>query len=599
MNQIQFNKSEICYFLISQKGPLKIQTPKECYTLIIEDLQNVEIQNIESNKTINNIYFKSNTLMLPFDVEKINEIIKIFQESIKEIKISGYLINNYKSLSNFFFPQYLDKLSINNLIYPNFNIFQSIQQCNINTFKLSNYKFTSNSHLKDFFEFIMRVKVQNLILKNIFIEILEINDFSIEYGIINSYFVYYGNKIMICQDNKNIESEIKSLSLSNCRLIFINFEKFSTVNEQKYISIKNNSLLFQNDNYAPFIEFIQNNHEFSIIIDCQYQINEDIFNFICHYSFSKIKFINCNNTNVFFKGKEFHFKNIKFKYCSHDFVFQILKNNKNNIQNLSIKDTIDKKPKDNQNLKLEENSNLNLGDTLIEILIKKLNELKLGYYNYEIKDFEDKNNYLNSLITSECNKLILKGNIFNLIKINKNIKFNSEKIVLKNIISDKSIENYIKSSNIKDKEIYFINCYFFFYGKKTTYLDYNTFNNFIFVNNEFNDLSHFINCSIFDEETKFNEKYNIINEIIKPFFENNNNICFQINNQNEFRNIVLTLTLFYKNKGNKITDELKENFIINEENIKLLSKYYFTNEQIEKMNNLNINFIFQKKNNNF
>ena len=119
------------------------------------------------------------------------------------------------------------------------------------------------------------------------------------------------------------------------------------------------------------------------------------------------------------------------------------------------------------------------------------------------------------------------------------------------------------------------------------------------MNNEFNDLSHFINCSIFDEETKFNEKYNIINEIIKPFFENNNNICFQINNQNEFRNIVLTLTLFYKNKGNKITDELKENFIINEENIKLLSKYYFTNEQIDKMNNLNINFIFQKKNNNF
>ena len=43
--------------------------------------------------------------MLFLDIKKLNEIIKYFKETIKQIKISGYLINKNKSLSNFFLPK--------------------------------------------------------------------------------------------------------------------------------------------------------------------------------------------------------------------------------------------------------------------------------------------------------------------------------------------------------------------------------------------------------------------------------------------------------------------------------------------------------------
>ena len=61
---------------------------------------------------------------------------------------------------------------------------------------------------------------------------------------------------------------------------------------------------------------------------------------------------------------------------------------------------------------------------------------------------------------------------------------------------------------VEDKNISFFKCSFFFCGKMITNLDYNTFNNIIFVNNEINDLSHFINYSIFDNDKKFSVKYN-------------------------------------------------------------------------------------------
>lgn len=126
-----------------------------------------------------------------------------------------------------------------------------------------------------------------------------------------------------------------------------------------------------------------------------------------------------------------------------------------------------------------------------------------------------------------------------------------------------------------------------------TNLDYNTFNNIIFVNNEINDLSHFINYSIFDNDKKFSVKYNTIFKIIQPFYINK--IIFHVNNQIEFRNIVLTLIIFYKDYQKDFINELKDNFIINKGKIKHLSKYDFTNEQIEFINNLKIRFIFNKK----
>ena len=595
MKQIKFNGD--FYFLISKKENLKIQTINECNKLIIEEPENPFLSKFETNYGINDICFCSTSLLLFFDIENINKIIsKLIKNGLSKLKLSCYLTNN-KSL-NFLLPNYLDKLSIHNLLYPSFNIFNSIQGCNINNFKLKNYKFTSNSHLNEFFNFIIRSGIKNLILKDIFIEILEINDSSNEYGIIKSYFDYQGNNIMIYKNNDFIKTDIESLKLSNCRLININFGKFSTLGDTKLsISIENNSILYENDDCDSILGFKNINNKISIIIDCQFQINKNVLNFIKNYSIEKIKFINGQNL---FQGENFFLscRNLKFQYCSYDFVNQIVQINTNNIENLSIKDLIGEKKSltniDNSKLFSEGNINISMSDSKVEIPQRKYNTLKISYYTHEKGDLKNYIKYLNSLISLGHKTLILKGNIFYLIQ--KNIKFNSENIVLNNIISDESIEKEIKNL-VEDKNISFFQCSFFFCGKMITNLDYNTFNNIIFVNNEINDLSHFINYSIFDNDKKFSVKYNTIFKIIQPFYINK--IIFHVNNQIEFRNIVLTLIIFYKDYQKDFINELKDNFIINKGKIKHLSKYDFTNEQIEFINNLKIRFIFNKKKNNF
>ena len=600
MNQIKFQRSNrICYFIVPKKGSSQIQTINGGNKLVIEDLENENISRIANIRIIEKIYFNSNTLMKNLEIENINEIIKQF-EDITKIKLFGYLTN--QNSVKLFFPDNLEKLSIHNLLYPNFNIFTSIQDGNINTFKLSNYKFTSNSHLNDFFNFILNVKVKNLILKDIFIEILDIKD----EGTITSYFNYCGNKIEIIKNNQPNTCELESLYLSNCRLININFDKFSTLNSKiKTLSIINNSILIDDDRYDSILELKQVNNEFSITIDCQYLINKCVLDIIEHNLIEKIKFINCDSNKVL-KGNQ-NWKKIIFKYCCPNIISQYLNNN-TNIQNLSIKEPnyINNNNNNNNNnnfvknpIKINnkncfsgDNNNLSLCDTFIVFEKRRYNILKISIFTLENKDLADYFNNLIELMTYEHNTLILEGNIFNLIK--KNLKYKSNKIVLKNIIADKSIENDIKNSNILEKNIYFYNCFFFICGKQTTYLDYNTFNNVIFVNNEFNDLIHFINCSIFEEKTKFTEKYNTIYNIMQLFY--NNNICFQINNQIEFRNIVLTLINFFKNSENKLIEEFKDNFIVNDDKTKVLSKYYFTEEQIKIIDDLkNISFTFNQK----
>ena len=51
---------------------------------------------------------------------------------------------------------------------------------------------------------------------------------------------------MIYKNNDFIKTDIESLKLSNCRLININFGKFSTLGDTKLsISIENNSILLK------------------------------------------------------------------------------------------------------------------------------------------------------------------------------------------------------------------------------------------------------------------------------------------------------------------------------------------------------------------
>jgi hypothetical protein len=138
----------------------------------------------------------------------------------------------------------------------------------------------------------------------------------------------------------------------------------------------------------------------------------------------------------------------------------------------------------------------------------------------------------------------------------------------------------------------------FFPSNKKINLDYTTFNNFVYLNNEINDFEHLISLLLYEEDKKLEEIIKKVNNSIQNFYNQNQTFCFLIKNNIEYRNIVLSLTCFSYQKTlsqkNILEQHLKDNFIKNKcekENFKILSIFYFSEEQRKIIENLkNISF---------
>ena len=572
----------------------------EKYKLVINSLNDIP-QNIFEHLNIKSLEFISSSLIQSFDIQLINTILSNVPLPIPKIKFLVYFINN--NLEKIHLPK-IQTLSIKNIIYPNFNIFEFLDIQEIKTFKLDNYKFSSNIELKDFFNFIINKKIENLILNNIFIEILENsnlnNDDLNEYGIMNTYFEFNGNSISLNINDNIISSKIKSLTLNNCKLLYINIDNFSIEEGKIKIFCDKKSILNEED--TSIISFKLYDNILSITIDGQNKISDALLNILTKININSCTFINFYDDENLSKEIKLNCNSIKFKKCNLSFIKKILLNINNIINSLSIKDCFG----DNQHFDFNNIQNLFYGNKLnftlsdSNIGIPNINfiKLKLSYYELDKNELTNKQNVINILSKNEYDEIILEGNFYNIFEemINNNFVFKSNKITLDNLILNNDKINTIYSI-IKEKEITLLNMSHFLCSNKKTNLDYYTFNNYLYNKNEISDFENLVNNFYYEEEKKYEEKIKKIYNDIRIFYNKDFNFCFLVNNHIEFRNIILSLFCFFDvntpTKDN-IIDKLNNNFIQNEnENIKILYEYYFTYNQRQFFNELN-NISFKK-----
>ena len=565
--------------------------------IIIEDIDNNNIKLFSINYDIKSLNFYSISLIQFIDIEKLNETFENFDRKIEKITLNGYLTNGKNN--KLFFPN-LNDLIIKNSIYPNFDIFQqfNFQNNQLQTFKLENFKFSSNDQIKEFFYFIKEKKIRNLYLKDIFIEILEENNISEECGIINTYFDFNGYQFFFYINEQKILCEnIQSLFLENCRLVNINLDNFTTIDKSIKVIFNKNSILNIEDS---LLKYSSNEKGISLALNGDYNINNKIFEIINNYKLNSLKFVNFDyseNLNLSFKNIKCN--NLKFKQCHNNFIKEILSNIKSPINSLSIKDSFGDYDSfiiiDNINLFSGNNISLKIIDSNFDIPKINYHYLKLCFYSLEKEELNNNINLI-STIDQKHNNLILEGNIFSIFSEIKN--FEAENIIFDNLILDENIEKSLQNTNICEKEITYLNMFKFFSSNKKINLDYTTFNNFVYLNNEINDFEHLISLLLYEEDKKIEEVIKKVNNSIQIFYNQNQTFCFLIKNNVEFRNIILSLTCFYNQKtlsqNNILEQHLKNNFIKNEceqENFKILSIFYFSEEQRKIIENLkNISF---------
>ena len=576
--------------------------------IIINNLNNISSNDL-NNFNIKSLEFVSTSLIKSFDIEKIINLLSNLTIPISKIKFLGYFVR-YDNLEKTSLPYLqISTLSIKNLIYPNFNIFELFNNIELETFKLDNYKFSSNEELRLFFDFIKRKNIKNLILNNIFIEILEnnnnnLNECNYEIGILKTYFEFNGNSIsLIINDNKET-CEIKSLTLNNCKLLYINIDEFS-INEGNIIKIFCDKKSVLNEE-SSILFFKFENNILSITIDGQNNINFKILNILNEVKINSCRFNNFYENGNLFEGIKLNCNSINFKKCNFSFIKEILSNKINPINSLSIKDCFgENEPfyiNNIPNLFSENKIYLIIGDSNVVIPNINFSKLKFSFYEFEKEDLKTKNNILNIISTNEIEIIILEGNFFNIfdeIKID-NCDFKSNQIIFDNILINDEKNNNINST-IKEKEIILFNMPNLYLSKKKTNLDYNTFNYILYIKNQLSDFENLINNLYYDEENKNEETIKKIYNEIQIFYNKDFNFCFYFKNHIELRNIILSLFCFFDENFNptkeNISKKLFNNFIPTEsENIKILYEYYFSNEQIEFINKLtNISFKKIKK----
>ena len=255
-----FNKSKDRINLIF-RHPQYVNSKKE-----------INIEKIREVKEIK-LIIDFQCLSKELSLEKLKELIYSFIIISKEnsnnyfpklsLVIENTLINEFSSLVDPNNKLILNELRLSDELYnisPNLNkIFPQIQ---VNKLVLKKFKINSRLQLSNFCKFIIDSECKELILEDIFIElIIKKNEKDIEYNQINYYFTYTDGVISLGDQYTHIHS----LKLRDCPLFVITENMFTLIKEiePRIIDIDESSLI----NPSIITKFKINEKKFDICFD--------------------------------------------------------------------------------------------------------------------------------------------------------------------------------------------------------------------------------------------------------------------------------------------------------------------------------------------
>ena len=218
---------------------------KTTFLIIRDDIidKNIDMENKEINK---------DNLTLVFDLENLNlaltpsEVVKI----IEKTRPKNIIIKNsrFDKIDNMYYKDkylYLNELFISDELYNMSGHLKSLY----NTFRpkkltLKQFKINSKAQLHNFLEFIKEVGCEELILEDIFIELLIKKDEEDEtYNNLEEYIGVDNGKFVIFNDNKKGQIELKKLKMIDCPLFAITEGTFKDINKDISIDVDENSLI--------------------------------------------------------------------------------------------------------------------------------------------------------------------------------------------------------------------------------------------------------------------------------------------------------------------------------------------------------------------
>ena len=409
---------------------------------------------------------------LVFDFWNINDSLSVknqndINEIIKSLNPNSIVMKHCRIKESFEFIKNeleLEGLYITDELY-SLSPFLSDIFKNIKTEKmvLKKIKINSKEQLKNFFDFIKMTECEELILDDIFIELLiKKNEKDEESDNLNQYFSLGNEKILIINENgKKEETNIEKLKLIDCPLFFFpdndNNKSLNNILNNKNISIDidENSLL--NPGMITKIKIKEGLIDICYDLD-SYKINidenKDYIEYI-EYIINKIK----NNNNKYRK--------IKFKNFDINKLEYIIEDNNNNINENKI--ILNKKEKEKKY-----NYEIFINNIKNKINNIKLNNIKDIIFDNCTNDFIElillminNNNNINLLKFKKCNKnnfninSISLFNIHHLFLFDTPIEFGELKEENKNKISEEelkkqkltlkivSLEHYCRENNLK------------------------------------------------------------------------------------------------------------------------------------------------------
>ena len=241
-------KNEDGIFLIIQDFSFNVEILKEKFLNEIKNEKNEQNEMVtiivDINKLSKNIMTDDKDKLLSI----INEILKnqssedhssstedknlriIYKNSLIESDINIYIKSEILIIDLLYISDELYSIS------PNLNsIFSSLKA---KTLILKKIKFNNKAQLEKFFDLIINSNCEELILEDIFIElILKDNEKDLDYNKLNRYF-FYDNGVIRVKDEDNVKNtDIKKIKMIDCPLFAIKENTFKKIKDFKDISI--------------------------------------------------------------------------------------------------------------------------------------------------------------------------------------------------------------------------------------------------------------------------------------------------------------------------------------------------------------------------
>ena len=223
------------------------------------------------------LIFDFQCLSYELPLENVKNILYLFYNNINNntklnLIIQNTVINKFSSLVSLDNKLILNELIISDELYnisPNLNIL--FPEIKVNKLILKKFKINSRLQLSNFCNFICETECKELILDDIFIElIIKKDENDIEYNDLNCYFTY--NEGIITLNNKY--TYIRSLTLRDCPLFVITENMFSLNKEidSRIIDIDENSLI--NPSIITKFKIIKNKFHLCFDLD-SYKIKKE------------------------------------------------------------------------------------------------------------------------------------------------------------------------------------------------------------------------------------------------------------------------------------------------------------------------------------